>query len=231
MQFRMQGHVVQLCRWKVEYKVGDDDFVNYVPTEDEANYFVDQYGAMKTLLDTSNDEWVDGITVPASSTTTKADAEAIIAKGKSAYLNSLTIPTAETSAVEMMRRILKDTPVENVDDKIRVSGLYDDWAPGNFSVGDIRNANGQTWECSQNHRNSEFPDINPDNIQTWANFWHPLHGKTPETARPWVKPENGTTDIYHTGEYMIFTDGYMYKCLSDTNFSPEEYAASWEKVS
>lgn len=231
MNVRVQGGVVRVCRWKIEYYIGERHFEEYVVTEEEADYLVSKYGATKTMLDTSNDEWVDGITVPASSTTPKADAEAIIAKGKSAYLNSLTIPTAETSAVEMMRRILKDSPVENGDDKIWVSGLYEDWTPGNFLVGDIRNANGQTWECSQNHNNSEFPDINPDNIQTWANFWHPLHGRTPETARPWVQPTYGTTDIYHTGEYMIFTDGYMYKCLSDTNFSPDEYAAAWEKVS
>lgn len=27
---------------------------------------------------------------------------------------------------------------------------------------------------------------------------------------------------------MIWTDGRTYKCVQDTNFSPEEYAQAWE---
>lgn len=34
--------------------------------------------------------------------------------------------------------------------------------------------------------------------------------------------------MYHAGEYMVYTDGKIYKCLSDTVYSPEEYAADWE---
>lgn len=37
-----------------------------------------------------------------------------------------------------------------------------------------------------------------------------------------------TTDMYLTGEFMIYTDGNIYKCLSDTVYSPEEYAAHWQ---
>ena len=58
----------------------------------------------------------------------------------------------------------------------------------------------------------------------------PLHGTSPETARPFVKPSHGTVDIYKVGEYMIWTDGTVKRCLRDTNFSPEEYAADWEDV-
>lgn len=53
-------------------------------------------------------------------------------------------------------------------------------------------------------------------------------GKSPETARPWTKPLAGTTDMYHAGEYMVWTDGTIKKCLRDTVYSPEEYAADWE---
>ena len=56
----------------------------------------------------------------------------------------------------------------------------------------------------------------------------PLHGKSVATARQWVKPQYGTTDMYHAGEYMVYTDGKVYRCLSDTPYSPEEYAAAWE---
>lgn len=30
------------------------------------------------------------------------------------------------------------------------------------------------------------------------------------------------------GEYMVWTDGTIKKCLRDTVYSPEEYAADWE---
>ena len=112
--------------------------------------------------------------------------------------------------------------------KLAVSGLYDIWVLGKYEVGDIRNYAGQTWECWTAHDNATYPDINPDNPQTWANFWKPLHGTSKETARPWTKPCAGTTDMYLTGEYMVYTDGKIYKCLSDTVYSPEEYAAHWQ---
>ena len=116
----------------------------------------------------------------------------------------------------------------NDSTKISVSGLFDYWEKGKYEVGDIRNYAGQTWECWTAHDNATYPDINPDNPQTWANFWRPLHGKSIETARPWTKPWAGTTDMYHAGEYMVYTDGNIYKCLSDTVYSPEEYAAHWQ---
>lgn len=225
MHIRTLGHTVQLCRWQVSYKMDDMDITEYTPTEEEADALVQQYDGTKTPLDTAGFEWVDGITVPESSTMPKTDAEAIIARGKSAYLNSLTIPSVQTSMAAMMRDMLKAQPPEDADSKIRVSGLYEDWSAGNYSVGDIRNANGQTWECIQAHDNAVYPDIVPDNA-AWYTFWRPLHGKSPETARPWVKPQ-GAHDMYQTGKYMIY-NGKLYKCLEGTNFNPDEYAAAWE---
>src|SRR5699024_8372207 len=73
-----------------------------------------------------------------------------------------------------------------------------------------------------------YPDINPDNA-AWYTFWRPLHGKTPETARPFV-PVQGAHDMYRVGEYMIYTDGITYKCVRDTNFSPTDYPQAWEAV-
>lgn len=44
-------------------------------------------------------------------------------------------------------------------------------------------------------------------------------------------PVQGSHDMYRTGEYMIYTDGKTYKCKSDTNFSPTDYAEAWEVYS
>lgn len=133
---------------------------------------------------------------------------------------------ALASAIYLSRMNLAGTSITDDDQRIRASGLYDDWAAGAYAVGDIRNAGGQTWECFQAHDNAVYPDINPENA-AWFTFWRPLHGKTPETARPFV-PVMGSHDIYRAGEYMIWTDGLTYRCIQDTNFSPEEYAAAWE---
>ena len=36
--------------------------------------------------------------------------------------------------------------------------------------------------------------------------------------------------MYKAGEYAIWTDGLIYLCNEDTNFSPEEYPQAWEKA-
>ena len=83
----------------------------------------------------------------------------------------------------------------------------------------------------QAYDNAVYPDIVPEDPETWHTFNRPLHGTSPETARPWCQPQYGTTDIYHPGEYMIWTDGSTRRCLRDTNFSPEDVPADWEIVS
>lgn len=156
------------------------------------------------------------------------DKTAGYAKLKEAELNKKYIPSETDSLFEFAKVYIKGNPLQSVSMKLAVSGLYDTWILGKYEVGDIRNYAGQTWECWTAHDNAIYPDINPDNPQTWANFWRPLHGDSIANARPWVKPWAGTTDMYLTGEFMVYTDGNIYKCLSDTTYSPEEYAAHWE---
>lgn len=137
---------------------------------------------------------------------------------------------ALASVVYVSKQHLAGADISDDDQKIRASGLYDDWVAGVHKVGDIYNANNQTWECYQAYDNAVHPDINPDN-SAWFTFNRPLHGKTPETARPWVAPTH-SQDIYQNGEYMIWTDGTIMKCVAPngTNYSPTDYAAHWEKV-
>lgn len=67
--------------------------------------------------------------------------------------------------------------------------------------------------------------------QDWAidnrALWKPWHSRKKEYALPWEAP-TGAHDMYKAGEYMIWKDGTIKKCLRDTNFSPEEYPADWE---
>lgn len=149
-------------------------------------------------------------------------------KIKEQELNAMYIPDTVKSIAAFAKEYLKQNPLQSVAMKLSVSGLYDTWELGKYEVGDIRNHAGQTWECHQAHDNATYPDINPNNPQTWATFWKPLHGDSKETARPWTKPWAGTTDMYHAGEYMVYTDGKTYKCLADTVYSPEENKKAWE---
>ena len=112
------------------------------------------------------------------------------------------------------------------NERITISVLYPDWTAGTHTVGEIYNAGGQTWECFAAYDNATYPDVNPDNA-AWRTFNRPLHGTSPATARPFAQP-TGAHDMYHAGEYMIWTDGKTYRCRSDTAYSPVDYAAAWE---
>ncbi len=135
---------------------------------------------------------------------------------------------ALASTIYAAKLSLRGETVDDDDKRIRASGLYDDWSPGSHTVGEIFNADGQTWECFQAYDNAVYPDIAPGN-SAWFTFNRPLHGKTKETARPWVAPM-GAHDIYRNGEYMIWTDGTVQRCkaANGTNFPPDQYPDGWE---
>lgn len=130
-------------------------------------------------------------------------------------------------ALQCFLSILSDS-VQDDDSRIRVSGLYEPWTAGKYEAGDICNAGGQTWECFQAHDNATYPDIKPGSA-AWFTFWRPLHGKSPETARPFV-PVQGAHDMYHAGEYMVWTDGSIKRATQDTAYSPEDYSPAWENA-
>lgn len=146
------------------------------------------------------------------------------------------IPTVEESVAAFAKLSLAS--IEEEDTKLKVSGLYEDWQPGSYAVGDIYNTHAggslgaeweQTWEVFQAYDNETYPDIAPGNA-AWHTFNRPLHGKSVETARPFV-PVQGSHDLYRAGEYMVYTDGKPYRCKQDTNFSPEDYPQAWEVAS
>lgn len=134
-------------------------------------------------------------------------------------------PEATIAAAQVARLTL---PGLDLDDgqRIAVSALYEDWSPGAaYKVGDVRNAGGQTWECFQEHDSAVYPDISPEGT-AWRTFWRPLHGNTPETARPFVEVQ-GAHDTYKAGEFMVWTDGTVRECIRETSFGPDEDPTAW----
>lgn len=112
------------------------------------------------------------------------------------------------------------------DEVIQNRVLCKPWKPGKHSVGEVYTVNGQPWSCYQAYDNAVYPDIVPGSA-AWPTFNKPYHGTTPETALPFVQPSH-SQDIYKSGEYMIWTDGTVKKCVRDTAYSPEHDPNAWE---
>lgn len=116
---------------------------------------------------------------------------------------------------------------ENPDGVIRLMYMVKEWAPGSFAMGDVRKYNNNLYKCVQAHDSTQNPAWNPSATPAlWANY----HGTSKDTALPWVAP-TGAHDMYKAGEYMIYTDGVIYKAKMDTAYSPTDYAQAWEAQS
>ena len=98
---------------------------------------------------------------------------------------------------------------------------YTGWAVGSPCLFD-----GQVYGLLQPYNAANHPDTTPADLPA---LWRVMHTTNPEDAKPYVKP-TGTSDMYLTGECMLYTDGVVYFSLRDTVYSPEEYAADWEAV-
>lgn len=99
------------------------------------------------------------------------------------------------------------------------------WKPGSYSAGDVRMYENIPYKCVQAHDSTENPDWYPPAVPA---LWMQYHGTSRETARPWVSP-TGAHDQYLAGEWMIYTDGETYECLSNTVYAPDAYPAAWRK--
>lgn len=105
-----------------------------------------------------------------------------------------------------------------------VAALLDVWTPGVYSVGDVRVYAGAPYRCVQAHDATGNEGWTPDAVPA---LWMQYHGTSVSSARSWVQPA-GAHDMYKAGEFMVWTDGAVYRCVSDTSYSPAECAQAWE---
>lgn len=82
---------------------------------------------------------------------------------------------------------------------------------------------GYPYECMTAYDGTVQQDWTIDN----RTLWKPWHSRKAEYALPWEAP-TGAHDMYKAGEYMIWTDGTVKKCIQDTNFSPDDWPQAWE---
>lgn len=117
---------------------------------------------------------------------------------------------------------ISDTPAEINDNQIVIRP----WQPNTYSLGDVRVYENIPYKCVQAHDSTGNDAWNPPATPA---LWMQYHGTSVESARPWLAP-TGAHDMYKAGEYMIWTDGNIYKCLIDTVYSPTDYSQAWTKV-
>lgn len=84
---------------------------------------------------------------------------------------------------------------------------------------------GYPYECMTAYDGAIQQDWTIDN----RTLWNPWHSRNKEYALPWVAP-TGAHDIYKAGEYMIWTDGTVRRCKSDTDRGPDVLPDNWEYV-
>ena len=110
---------------------------------------------------------------------------------------------------------------------IRCMALFPVWTPGSYAPGDVRTdpATGYPYECITAHDS----EVNTGWTISVRTLWKPWHSREADCALPWEQP-TGAHDMYHEGEYMIWTDDAVWRCVQDTAYSPEEFPQAWEIV-
>ena len=128
-----------------------------------------------------------------------------------------------------LRNLLTAFAAESGDKTLAIAcrAFFAHWTPGVYAAGDIRTnpETGDPRECILAHDSR----TNPDWTIATAALWKPYHSRKKEYALPWEQP-TGAHDLYKSGEYMVWTDGKIYCCNSDTNFSPADYPEGWKQV-
>lgn len=138
-------------------------------------------------------------------------------------------PTATLQEIQTQAVLAQIAESEDKTLGIACMALFPIWERGNYAAGDVRTDpdTGYPYECHTPHDSVS----NPGDDWTIKNraLWKPWHSRSAEYALPWEAP-TAAHDMYKAGEYMIWTDGTIKKCLRDTNFSPEEYPQDWENA-
>jgi hypothetical protein len=137
--------------------------------------------------------------------------------------------TIEEGLIELNRTIVTEKIADSEDKTLGIAcmALFKSWTNDVYEIGDIRTnpTTGYPYECILAHDSS----VNTDWTIDVRTLWKPYHSRKKEYALPWEAP-TGAHDMYKSGEYMIWTDGEIYYCKSNTNFNPDDYADAWEIV-
>lgn len=169
-------------------------------------------------------KWVDGELVEMA----PEEIEQLKNEGREYIYQERVRPKTEMEGIVALARSLVATQIAESEDKtlgIQCMALFEPWTKGNYKVGNVRTdpKTGYPYECITEHNSISNPGWTIDN----RTLWKPWHSTSPDCALPFEAP-TGAHDIYKVGEYMIYTDKNLYKCIENTNFSPVDYPQAWE---
>lgn len=117
-------------------------------------------------------------------------------------------------------------PDTAANEVIDLTPLLKPWQPGSYEVGDVVAFGGQPRRCVQGHNSSDNPGWSPTGAPA---LWAPYHATDRAHALPWVPP-TGAHDAYQVAEYMIWSDGAVYRCKVDaTVHGPDILSTAWER--
>lgn len=126
-----------------------------------------------------------------------------------------------------LRELIKEYAKKSEDKTlvIATADYFKEWTGDVYSVGDIRTKDGVPYECILTHDSI----VNTEWTIDVRTLWKPYHSRKEEFALPFEAP-TGAHDMYKVGEYCIFNDINIYKCIQDTSYSPSDYTQAWELV-
>lgn len=140
-------------------------------------------------------------------------------------------PDPSAALQELQRQAVLAQIAESEDKTLGIQcmALFPVWERGNYVEGDVRTDpdTGYPFECHTPHDSVS----NPGDDWTIKNraLWKPWHSRSAEYALPWEAP-TAAYDMYHAGEYMIWTDGTVRRCKADTDRGPDVLPDNWEMV-
>lgn len=161
---------------------------------------------------------------------TKEEIEEMQKQAKLYKIEELKRPKTYDEGLKELNKVLLNQQLAQTEDKtlaISCMAFFDTWTNGVYEVGDIRTdaLTGYPYECIMAHDST----VNTTWDISVRTLWKPYHSRKKEYALPFESP-TGAHDMYKVGEYCIFNDVNIYKCIQDTNYSPTDYAQAWEIV-
>ena len=137
-------------------------------------------------------------------------------------------PTAVLQEIQKQAVLARVAESEDKTLGIQCMALFPVYAQNKqHGVGEVAThpETGYPYECMTAYDGSVQQDWTIDN----RTLWKPWHSRKAEYALPYEAP-TGAHDMYKAGEYMIWTDGTVRRCKTDTDRGPDVLPDYWETV-
>lgn len=97
---RMYGNTVEIHRYQITYLMDGNTVTEYAHTEEEAKAIAARHNTAYLPIDTSDIEWMDGLTFDS-----RDEALSWIGKGEAAYLEEQNKPSTEENVEDLKAKI------------------------------------------------------------------------------------------------------------------------------